>query len=121
MFAPSALKVSGHRSQADPGRIRFAFYGRKNRDDAGALRELARQFWTCERVVERRSVVTRCFYDLPVAVSEIMALAVRGAHGPSRHDGDGTNWSPPSARLILVSTSSFARASIASPAIPLWS
>ncbi|WP_109634752.1 hypothetical protein [Lentzea atacamensis] len=49
--------------------------------------DLARQLRRCEDALNERASITRFFYEMPVAVDDRVAQAVREAGGPSRCDG----------------------------------
>lgn len=69
------------------GGMRLAFWGYTNGYGADAAPKLARQLRRCEVALDGRAAITRFFYETPERVSDLMVLAVRGAGGPSHHDG----------------------------------
>lgn len=76
---------------ADAGLVttRLAFWGYTNDHGVGAALNLARQFRICDDAVYGSAEFTSFFCDVPEPISDLMTLAVRGAGGPSRYDG---NW-----------------------------
>jgi hypothetical protein len=77
----------------------LAFWGYINDRGADAAQALAYQLRLCKIALNGRAKINRFFYETPGPISDFVALAVRGAGGPSHHDG---GWDDLAAVLPVV-------------------
>jgi len=81
---------------SQPTHGQLAFWGHTNAEGTEAVVNIARQLRMCEAALDGRAAIGCFFYATRQPINDLMALAVRGAGGPSRWDG---NWDDLTATL----------------------